>query len=124
MNVEESQEDQVRQLEERLLRPEVRRSKVELAQLLADDFREFGSSGRVFDKQQIVDLLQDQPSYQLSLHDFRAVTLGSDLVLATYRATCRAPDSNRTSHSLRSSIWRKRGGRWQVVFHQGTPSAE
>jgi len=124
MNVEESQQELLRQLEERLLRPEVRRSKHELAELLADDFREFGSSGRVFDKQQIIELLQQQPPYELSLRDFSTVTLGPDLVLATYRASCRALDSKQLSHSLRCSILRQQGGKWQVHFHQGTPSTE
>jgi hypothetical protein len=39
--------EQLYQLEQRLLQPEVRRSKDDLAILLADDFVEFGSSGRV-----------------------------------------------------------------------------
>jgi hypothetical protein len=38
------------QLEERLLQPEIRHSPAELAKLLADEFVEFGSGGRVYSK--------------------------------------------------------------------------
>jgi hypothetical protein len=39
--------DHIRQLEENLLKPEVRSSRAELKKLLSDDFFEFGSSGKV-----------------------------------------------------------------------------
>ena len=40
-----SHEEFLRRLEERLLQPEVRQSAEAVADLLADDFIEFGSSG-------------------------------------------------------------------------------
>jgi hypothetical protein len=46
-----------RKLEERLLRPDVRSSAEQLDKLLADEFIEFGSSGRVFNKEQIIGTL-------------------------------------------------------------------
>jgi hypothetical protein len=52
-----------RELEERLMQPSVRGSPEQVAQLLADDFVEVGKSGRVYDKQQIMELLQrEQPA--------------------------------------------------------------
>ena len=101
---------------------EVRRSPDELKQLLADDFREFGGSGRVFDKQQIIAGLQTQAPCQLWLEDFQATPLAPDVVLVTYRGNCKLADSEGVTRSLRSSIWKRRKGIWQVVFHQGTPS--
>ncbi|MEJ7607687.1 MAG: nuclear transport factor 2 family protein [Bryobacteraceae bacterium] len=47
-------------LEALLLQPSVRSDIQELSRLLSDDFVEFGSSGRVFDKQQVIALLQAQ----------------------------------------------------------------
>lgn len=105
-----------------MTRPEVRRSPELLEQLLADDFREFGGSGRVFDKRQIIDALQEQPDLKLWLDEFEAQQLAPDLALVTYRGNCKRPDSDQISRSLRSSIWQNRNGRWQVMFHQGTPS--
>jgi hypothetical protein len=107
-----------------MLRTEVRRSGAQLARLLAEDFREFGSSGRVFNKQQIIEALRAELAWELSLQDFRTLPLAPDVVLVTYRATCRSPDSESVSHSLRCSVWRRRSGNWQIVFHQGTPSAK
>jgi hypothetical protein len=48
----------LRGLEEELLKPEVRRSADRLSHLLADEFVEFGSSGRIFDKRQIIESLK------------------------------------------------------------------
>lgn len=42
--------EQIYDLEDRLLQPEIRRSREEISMLLADDFVEFGVSGRTFDK--------------------------------------------------------------------------
>ena len=116
--------DHLRKLEELMTKPDIRRSPDELSQLLADDFREFGGSGRVFDKRQIIEALQDQPPVQLWLDVFQVMRLASDVALVTYRGNCRFPESDKVSRSLRSSIWRKRNGRWEVVFHQGTPLSQ
>jgi len=93
-----------------------------MRRLLADSFREFGSSGREYDKKEIIAALRVEPSCQLSLQDFRTVPLSQEVVLVTYRATRRSADSGNVSHSLRCSIWKRQNGIWQVVFHQGTPS--
>src|ERR1051325_11498838 len=119
MAPEESLQEHLRKLEERLLRPEVRRSPEELGQLLADDFREFGSSGRIFDKQQIIEALQNEQPSELRLEELRSVALAPEIALATYRAICKAVHTGTESHFLRSSVWRRQNGRWQIVFHQG-----
>jgi hypothetical protein len=124
MNIDRSLTDHLRQLEELLMQPPIRRSATELNQLLADDFREFGGSGRVFDKQQIIDALNTQPPCQLWLEEFQVTSLAPDVVLVTYRENGRFVDSEKVLHSLRSSIWRNENGRWKVMFHQGTPSGE
>lgn len=111
-------ERQIRALEERLLTPEVRGSREELTKLLADDFLEFGSSGRTFDKQAIIALLEDESPLECSLHDFSVQQLSDDVVLATY--TARAVRLEEIKTSLRSSVWVYRDERWQLTFHQGT----
>jgi hypothetical protein len=122
MNAEPALTEHLRRLEESMTKPEIRRSPQELGRLLADDFREFGGSGRVFDKGQIIEALQNQPPVQLWLDEFQALCLAADVALVTYRGNCKFPESDKVSRSLRSSIWKNRNGRWQVVFHQGTPS--
>jgi hypothetical protein len=103
----------LRDLEERLLHPAVRASPEEVATLLADEFIEFGSSGRIYDKQQIIRLLQEeQGEAQLTLAEFSARRLSADVALVTYRVL--------ESRTIRSSIWNFQEGRWRMVFHQGT----
>ena|SRR5262249_42324488 len=121
MEAETLQETMVRQLEERLLQPDVRRSAQAVAELLADEFIEFGSSGHVFTKQQIIASLQQESPTQLTLEEFRATALAQGVVLVTYRSVRHGAEGRR-AYSLRSSIWRWNEGRWQMIFHQGTPT--
>ena len=72
-------------LEQRLLQPEVRRSRDELTALLAEEFVEFASSGRVFDRPSIIAALSVETRFEASITDFRAVSLAQDTVLVTYR---------------------------------------
>lgn len=113
---------QIKSLEERLLRPDVRTSLDELTQLLADEFVEFCSSGRIANKQQVLEGLPRQSPRHFSVSDFKTQVLTPDVVLATYRVTCRIDATDIATKSLRSSIWKLRDGRWQMVFHQGTPA--
>ena len=108
----------LRQLEEELLRSEVRRDSQHLDSLLADDFREFGSSGRVFDKHSILAELATESPAMLSLSDFACQQLAPEIALVTYRS--QRIDATGTRNALRSSLWIHREDRWQVLFHQGT----
>ena len=93
-------------LEKSLLTREVRRSPEQLDRLLADDFREFGSSGRVYDKAAIIQALQTESALLFSIEAFQAKALGPDLVLATYHAVITDQSRGEMRTSLRSSLWR------------------
>ncbi len=118
-------EDQIlffRDLEESLFRPEIRASANAVADLLDEEFVEFGSSGGTFNKKDVIDALQSEPAMQRSLADFRARRLAADIVLLTYRSIRRGGGDSAERHFLRSSIWKQFGGQWRMVFHQGTPT--
>ncbi len=108
------------QLEERLLRPEIRQSPAVLVTLLDDQFVEFGSSGQTYDKGSIIKALLSEQTVRMSISEFRSTTLAPGLALVTYRVVAHLPDG-RERHSLRSSIWRFTDGSWRMIFHQGTP---
>lgn len=111
---------QLRDLEERLLSQPVRASHDELSALLAPDFLEIGSSGARYDRDFILDTLPVEPAAQRDLREFEYRALADGLVQVFYRTRwCRAGEPDR--HALRTSIWRRRDGHWQMVFHQGTP---
>ena len=111
--------DQLRALEEGLLQTAVRKDASQVAELLADDFREFESSGRVYSKPEMIVLLREQEPIPMSLMDFEVSLLAPSVALVTYRALRERPNDE-PAQSLRSSLWELRGGRWQIVFHQGT----
>jgi len=108
-------------LEASLLTPEVRHSRDRLDELLAADFKEFGSSGRTYSKEDVLKRLPavgDQVEFSLS--DFRITALSDECVLATFK-TVRAINGKDPVTSLRSSIWKKDANQWRMIFHQGTP---
>ena len=92
-----------------------KRSVESAAKLLADAFIEFGSSGRVWNKTSVVASMRrekvDQP---ITVEDFAARELAPDVVLVTYISKKDA------GSALRSSIWKRHEGKWQMIFHQGT----
>ncbi|CAN7676545.1 DUF4440 domain-containing protein [Acidovorax sp. LjRoot117] len=99
-----------------LLQPAARKSEA-VSRLLADGFVEFGSSGRVFNKVQIVSALQAEQPMQVHASDFKVQMLESHVALVTYKAVRQSHPSRLT---LRSSIWQRRAEQWQMIFHQGT----
>ena len=109
----------IRRLEEQLLDPVIRRSPEVVAALLADEFLEIGSSGRRYDKAQILAALIQQEGFSATLSDFTVHPLTADCVLATYDIRMQRAGKS-VQDSIRSSIWRLRDGRWQMWFHQGT----
>lgn len=52
----------------------------------------------------------------MTLSNFEIHQLSEDTVLTTYRIY----NEIKMEHTLRSSIWKYRNGRWQMFFHQGT----
>jgi hypothetical protein len=81
--------------------------------LLAAEFVEFGASGRVWTRAAMLEELQLCGERALELSDADCQSLGPDAVLLTYRIAGER-------ESLRSSVWVRREGRWQLIFHQGT----
>ena len=114
--------EELRRLEEELLRPEVRRSPEKMGALLADDFVEFGRSGRIYSKAEILVTAAQPFAGRLSLLEFAAKTLSPSIALVTYRSIRHDVDGS-ARHALRSSIWRRTEQGWRLVFHQGTPTA-
>lgn len=99
------------ELETALHRKEIRNSPDAVSALLADEFVEFGRSGRIWDKRSIIESMQKEKLDQkVTVHDFAARELSPDIILVTYK----------TASALRSSIWKRVGEKWQIVFHQGT----
>lgn len=118
--------DLIRGLEEALFKPSVRASPEALDRLLADDFVEFGRSGGVHDKTEVIRSLAEGNAETVdapAARDFVLRSLADDVVLLTY-LSFRVANGREERHTLRSSIWRLIDGRWQMAFHQGTPAGQ
>ena len=110
----------IRELELRLLDPKTRMSRALASSLIAEDFVEFGSSGRVYDKASVLDALAIDASVSPDVRNFEVKSLSPDIVLATFRTVRLGSSGEVIPQTLRSSVWRWAHGRWELVFHQGT----
>lgn len=102
-------------LERRLLDPGVRSSRSEVDKLLADDFVEIGSSGRFYDKAELLDQMEGQVPAPVIIRDFVARGIAADVYICTYRSVGLGG-----AEAFRSSIWTLSADEWRMVFHQGT----
>jgi hypothetical protein len=110
----------LRACEEALLDPQVRRNRARVAALLADDFEEFGSSGRVWSRELIIESLAFEDYQPIAMEDFKCDRIAEGLALVTYRSVRTDTRSGERSMALRSSIWIEKSGEWRMRFHQGT----
>ena len=106
-------------LEEKLLKPEVRKSAEEIKELLSDEFIEFGSSGKIYNKTDAITSIKIEEPNSIDINNFKASGIEKESVLVTYIAEKRNKDNKILNRSLRSSIWKKNNGKWQMLFHQG-----
>ena len=104
-----------------LLSPRVRRDRNRVSTLLAKDFVEFGASGRVWSREEILEELGREEQFEVPvMEDFRCRQLADDLVLVTYRTVRSDTETGGRQICLRSSVWCKQAKGWVVRFHQGT----
>lgn len=109
-------------LEAALLSPELRRDRAQVGALLAEDFLEFGSSGSVWTREQILDLLATEDYLPPAMKDFQCHLLAEEVALVTYRTMRINAQTGQNKTVLRSSVWTLVAGDWRVRFHQGTRS--
>jgi hypothetical protein len=83
---------------------------------LSDSFTEFGWSGRTYTRAETLDL--EVGPIEAELVDFAVRALGAETALVTYRSVQERGVGNR------SSVWVRRGGRWLLDFHQGSPASD
>lgn len=102
-------------LEQLLLNPEARHRSKAMETLLHPDFIEFGSSGGVYDRQTMIEMMTEEVSAEVIIRDFDVRALSGDTALVTYRSI-----GHTGQEARRSSIWVQDDAGWRLVFHQGT----
>jgi len=108
-------EDVLYQAERSLTDPAVRRSVSLVSDLLHAEFTEVGSSGEVYERDAMIEMMTSESPGEVIIRDFTAEQLSEDAVLVRYRSVGTSGQEAR-----RSSIWIRSGERWQLRYHQGT----
>jgi hypothetical protein len=110
------------QLEKELHNSLTRSNQARLDELIADDFYEFGSSGNTWTKADILNRLPQEKqtnTLQILSKNFVVKELSPDIYFLTY-VSYRDNNGQVERAALRSSLWRKKGMQWEMIFHQGT----
>jgi hypothetical protein len=108
--------DELIELEWALWRAETRFDDEFMERVLADDFGEFGRSGRVYTRADTRAV--EGEAIDANLRDVEVDLIAEDVALLTYVSEVQHEVLDLAN---RSSLWVKRDGRWQLRFHQGTP---
>ncbi len=118
--VEISQEDRDRliELEESLWRPETRFDRAYMDRILAPDFFEFGRSGRIYQRADMLNTTPEPFNTKLPLEDLQVRLIDANIAQVTYISRVTYAQ---VLVSNRSSIWSRTDTGWQIRFHQGTP---
>lgn len=106
---------EIESFERELVNPKTRSNAERIAELLTDEFLEFGSSGKMIRKCDVLDAAEKPGIMTYQLDDFNFKMLGESYVLVTYRSV-----TSSQLIALRSSIWVKEYGSWKMLHHQST----
>ena len=115
---------QLERLEEELWRAETRFDPKRMEELFAPDLVEFGRSGRVYSRDELLAIAVQEIPASLPLASFQVRLLRPDVALVTYDSDVAYASGRERAH--RSSLWTRAetAAGWQLRFHQGTPIAD
>jgi hypothetical protein len=109
----------LQKLEESMWRSDTRFDPAYMDRILSADFFEVGRSGRIYNRAEILATPAYDLNAMLPLKEFRVHYINNDIVLVLYKSEAL---HNGTEMAVRSSIWERTIGGWQLKFHQGTPA--
>ena len=119
----------VQDCERALLTGAVRGDRTSAGLLVHQDFREVGASGRVWDRERILTLMEEEATaapFRVEASDMVAVGLAPDVALVTYTSKMKGTFQGRKLPGLTyaSALWVQRDGKWLEAFYQETPVAK
>jgi hypothetical protein len=99
--------------------PPAQMSRDHLERMTAVDFWEVGASGRRFDREFVLGVLEERRSApqasEWKISDLYCRELAGEVYLLTYTLL-----QDNVPLTRRSTIWEKSAEGWKIVFHQGT----
>ena len=100
-------------------RPEFGTTRADFKRMTEAEFWEVGASGRKYSREFVLDELEKRHTAPhedvFETSDFHCQMLAEDVYLFTYTLL-----QDKSRHTRRSTIWRRTGGAWKAVYHQGT----
>ena len=119
MNLTNEEHEHLRKLEEALWREETRFDRQRMDQVIAEDFFEFGMSGRFYRREDTLAIPRQPIDAVFPLPNFQARLLAPDVAQVTYNSA--VTNDGVVYHARRSSIWSRTEAGWKLRFHQGSP---
>ena len=119
MELSQSDLETLERLEEELWREETRFNLARMDEIMAPDFFEFGRSGRVYQRQEVLAAAPETIEARFPLQQFRVRLLAHDVAQVTYNSVVKYDGVY--LYGRRSSIWSRGPLGWVLRFHQGTP---
>jgi hypothetical protein len=99
--------------------PEFGTSRADFEQMIVDDFWEIGASGRRYDRDYVLDTLEQRHSAPVEedwvVEGCECRPLSDDVFLFTYGLI-----EHGSRRTRRSTIWTRADGQWRIIYHQGT----
>ncbi len=109
--------EELRGLEESFWRSETRYDLAHQERFFAPDCFEFGRSGRVYSRAEMIRTEAQDIRAKLPLQSFQVRSLDQSTVQVTYISEAQYEELEKAN---RTSIWSKTEDGWQMRFHQGT----
>lgn len=110
--------DEIKSREPIFHHPEFGTSRSDFEQMIVEDFWEVGASGRRYDRQFVLDNLEERHSVPVEeewhVEECECRPLSGTVYLFTYLLW---QGERRTR---RATIWMQDGPNWKIVYHQGT----
>ncbi len=106
-------------LEESLWIAQLRFDRSYMDSILTEDFFEFGRSGCIYNREEVMNMPYQEINIVLPLQNFQLRYISNDVIQCTYVSEVVYNDEIQLAN--RSSIWVKKDEKWQLCFHQGTP---
>jgi len=120
MPLTSDEHEELRRLEESLWRTETRFDRNHMDEILAPDFFEFGRSGGIYGRSDILDEPAQPIDVTLPLPKFEVRSIAADVALVTY--VSEVTRGRVKERANRSSLWSRDALGWRIRFHQGTPA--
>lgn len=107
-------------LEESMWRAETRFDPAYMNAVLHPEFAEVGRSGRVFTRDEVLNMPPVPISIEIPRATFSVSEIADGIALVVYETI---PTDSMHGAAHRSSVWVLDGARWLLRYHQGTPAA-